>query len=281
MVKKALGRGLGALMPTEATEFQEVEGLVNIELGKIRANAHQPRKNFSQESLSELADSIKEKGLIQPVVVVKKDGYYELVSGERRTRAAKMANLETIPAIIRDYNDRDKAEIALIENIQREDLNKIEEGLAYRALMSEFDLTQEQMSKKVGKSRAHIANTVRLLDLSQAAKAYLQAGKITPGHARALLTLDSVDQQEMCELIVKKDLSVRAVEREMKKWNESQNQNDKSEELPIEIKEFQDQLETKFSTRVKVKYGKDKGNIQIEYYSKEDLMRIADLMLEL
>ncbi|QRN85084.1 ParB/RepB/Spo0J family partition protein [Clostridia bacterium] len=281
MVKKALGRGLGALMPAESVEFQETEGLVNIEVGKIRANAHQPRKEFSQDSLRELANSIKEKGLIQPVVVVKKDGYYELVSGERRTRAAKLANLKTIPAIVRDYNERDKAEIALIENIQREDLNKIEEALAYRALMSEFELTQEQMSKKVGKSRAHIANTVRLLDLSQAAKAYLQAGKITPGHARALLTLDPVDQQEMCELIVKKDLSVRAVEREMKKWNKTQTQGAKIEELPAEIKSFQDQLEEKFSTRVKVRYAKDKGSIQIEYYSKDDLMRISDLLLEL
>ncbi len=281
MVKKALGRGLGALMPAESVEFQETEGLVNIEVGKIRANAHQPRKDFSQDSLRELANSIKEKGLIQPVVVVKKDGYYELVSGERRTRAAKLANLKTIPAIVRDYNERDKAEIALIENIQREDLNKIEEALAYRALMSEFELTQEQMSKKVGKSRAHIANTVRLLDLSQAAKAYLQAGKITPGHARALLTLDPVDQQEMCELIVKKDLSVRAVEREMKKWNKTQTQGAKIEELPAEIKSFQDQLEEKFSTRVKVRYAKDKGSIQIEYYSKDDLMRISDLLLEL
>lgn len=281
MAKKALGRGLGALMPTETAGFQEMEGLVNIELGKIRANAHQPRKDFSQDSLRELADSIKEKGLIQPIVVVKKDGYYELVSGERRTRAAKLAKLKTIPAIIRDYDERDKAEIALIENIQREDLSKIEEARAYRALMNEFDLTQEQMSKKVGKSRAHIANTVRLLDLSQTAKAYLQAGKITPGHARALLTLDSDDQQEMCELIVKKDLSVRAVEREMKRWSKHQTQEEKKEELPADILSFQEQLEEKFSTKVKVRFGKEKGHIQIDYYSKEDLMRISDLLLEL
>jgi ParB family chromosome partitioning protein len=281
VAKKALGRGLGALMPTETAGFQEMEGLANIELGKIRANAHQPRKDFSQDSLRELADSIKEKGLIQPIVVVKKDGYYELVSGERRTRAPKLAKLKTIPAIIRDYDERDKAEIALIENIQREDLSKIEEARAYRALMNEFDLTQEQMSKKVGKSRAHIANTVRLLDLSQTAKAYLQAGKITPGHARALLTLDSEDQQEMCELIVKKDLSVRAVEREMKRWSKHQTQEEKKEEIPADILSFQEQLEEKFSTKVKVRFGQEKGHIQIDYYSKEDLMRISDLLLEL
>ena len=269
------------MMPTETAEFQETEGLVNIEVGKIRANAHQPRKEFSQDALKELASSIKEKGLIQPVVVVKKDGFYELVSGERRTRAAKLAKLKTIPAIVRDYDERDKAEIALIENIQREDLNKIEEALAYRALMSEFELTQEQMSKKVGKSRAHIANTVRLLDLSQAAKSYLQAGKISPGHARALLTLDPEDQQEMCELIVKKDLSVRAVEKEIKRWKKTDSQEKKPEEVPAEIQSFQDQLEEKFSTRVKVRYGLEKGHIQIDYYSKEDLLRISDLLLDL
>ncbi len=282
MVKKALGRGLGALMPTETAEFQETEGLRNIDLTKIRPNAHQPRKEFSQESLEELAVSIKEKGLIQPVVVVKKDGYYELVSGERRMRAARIAKLKEIPAIIRDYDERDKAEIALIENIQREDLNKIEEAMAYKALMTEFALTQEQMSSKVGKSRAHIANTVRLLDLSRGAKEYLQRSLISPGHARALLTLAPSEQVEMCEQIVKKDWSVRAVEREIQRRRQvHQDEDRQAVEIPLEIQAFQEQLEEKLATRVKIHYGSQRGSIQIEYYSEDDLLRLSDILLQL
>lgn len=280
MAKRALGRGLGALMPQETAEFQETEGLRNIALDLVRANAHQPRRTFDEAALKELAQSIKEKGLIQPIVVVKRDGYYELVSGERRTRAARLAKLREVPAIVREYDERDRAEIALIENIQREDLSKIEEALAYRALMDEFELTQEQMSKKVGKSRAHIANTVRLLDLSRAAKAYLEERKITPGHARALLPLDADEQEALCRLIVKKDLSVRAVEKEIKRMRRSaEGGTPKERILPPEIQAFQENLEQRFGTKVHVRYGEARGSIQIDYYTHDDLMRIADLLL--
>lgn len=282
MAKRALGKGLGALMPTASEAFLEEEaGLVLIPLKKIRANAYQPRQDFQEKALKELAVSIKEKGLIQPVVVVKREDMYELVSGERRTRAAKMAGLKEIPALVRDYDHKDQAEIALIENIQRENLNVIEEGLAYQSLLKEFSLTQAALSDRIGKSRAHIANTVRLLDLSQQAKAFLADGRISAGHARALLTLPPDRQLALCQAVVQEGWSVRALEKEVKRdAKPTRPAPSGPEELPADIEAFREQLEEKFASRVRIRYGEDKGSIQIDYFTAEDLLRIADLLLE-
>lgn len=280
MAKRALGKGLGALMPQSSDTFEENEELRMIPLEKIRANVYQPRQNFADDALEELAVSIREKGLIQPVVLIEKDGFYELVSGERRTRAARLAGMTEIPALIRDYNERDQAEIALIENIQREDLNKIEEGLAYQSLLKEYSLTQEALSAKVGKSRAHIANTIRLLDLSAEAKKFLADGRISPGHARALLTLPPETQKELCGDIVRGDWSVRSLENEIKRRKKPLAQSSlEGKPLPADIEAFQEQLQNKFGTKVKIRYGLEKGSIQIDYFSSDDLMRIADLLL--
>jgi len=222
MAKRGLGKGLGALIPTdldvmaELTQAEETvpndNKIVEIKIDLIEPNKYQPRKVFQQEALEELAKSIKEHGLVQPIVVRKAGDKFELVAGERRWRAAKLAGLEKIPALIKDFNLQETTEIALIENIQREDLNPLEEASAYQLLLDEFKLTQEELAKKVGKSRPYIANTLRLLSAPTEIQQHVIEGKLTAGHARALLPLPPAGQIQLAEKIIKENLSVRETE---------------------------------------------------------------------
>lgn len=280
MVKKGLGRGLQALIP--AKESTKTDGSVTeIEIASIHVNENQPRKFFSDEKLAELAASIKEHGVVQPIVVRPvKPGEYELVAGERRWRACKKIGLKTIPAVIKDVTEREKAEIALIENIQRENLNPVEEAVAYKTLMEEYGLTQEELSSRVGKSRPFIANTVRLLNLPAEVLAMVSDGRLSAGHARALLGLNKQKEQlELAKLIIAKNLSVRQTEQAVKKGiTIKEKVKAPAHREPI-IMAVEERLRNKFSTQIKIKGGKKAGKIEIDYYNQEDLKRIIDILL--
>ncbi len=282
MKRRSLGRGLDSLIPknleTESAGYQ----MVSTDL--LKPNASQPRKHFEQSALEELAESIRENGVIQPLIVRKENGVFEIVAGERRWRAAKIANLEKLPVVIRTATDQDVAELTLIENIQREDLNPIEEAAAYEKLAERFGLTHDEIAKKTGKNRSVVTNQLRLLRLSQKAKEALVSGAITVGHARALLA--ALSPQEMDSLlgeVVKKDLTVRATEALVKKRNRSaqlppEPTSDKVEE-DIFTKDLTEQIAGRFSTKVKISSNKKRGKIEIEYYSPEELERIVGILL--
>ena len=282
MKRRSLGRGLDSLIPknleTESAGYQ----MVSTDL--LKSNASQPRKHFEQSALEELAESIRENGVIQPLIVRRKNGVFEIVAGERRWRAAKIAKLEKLPVVIRTATDQDVAELTLIENIQREDLNPIEEAEAYEKLAERFGLTHDEIAKKTGKNRSVVTNQLRLLRLSQKAKEALVSGAITVGHARALLA--ALSPQEMDSLlgeVVKKDLTVRATEALVKKRNRSAQPppeftSDKVEE-DIFTKDLTEQIAGRFSTKVKISRNKKRGKIEIEYYSPEELERIVGILL--
>ena len=282
MKRRSLGRGLDSLIPknleTESAGYQ----MVSTDL--LKPNASQPRKHFEQSALEELAESIRENGVIQPLIVRRKNGVFEIVAGERRWRAAKIAKLEKLPVVIRIATDQDVAELTLIENIQREDLNPIEEAEAYEKLAERFGLTHDEIAKKTGKNRSVVTNQLRLLRLSQKAKEALVSGAITVGHARALLA--ALSPQEMDSLlgeVVKKDLTVRATEALVKKRNRSAQlppelTSDKVEE-DIFTKDLTEQIAGRFSTKVKISSNKKRGKIEIEYYSPEELERIVGILL--
>lgn len=273
MSKRRLGRGLSALIP----DADDEDGAREVELGLIKPNPYQPRTEFDDQKLEELARSIEEHGVIQPIIVRKKDDGYELVAGERRWRAAKKAGISKIPAIVKEYSDSQMLEIALLENLQREDLNPIEEATAYKQLIEDLGITQEALSKRIGKSRSVIANSIRLLNLPEEIQNLLAKGKITTGHARALLSLDNEkEQKQMAQKILEKDLTVREIERLVKK---PKKQNKRKERTNPLITHLEDRLKQFFGTKVKVRSGKNKGKIEIEYYSEEDLERILELVM--
>jgi len=279
--KKGLGRGLQALIPEYQGE--EPQGVETINIAYIHPNQYQPRKQFNEESLKELAESIKQNGIIQPIIVRKVASGYQIVAGERRWRAAKIAGLSEIPAIVRDFDDLQVMEIALIENLQREDLNPIEEAKAYKALIEQFNLTQEEISKKIGKSRSVIANSIRLLNLDDRVQAMLVKGEITIGHAKVILSLPSKNlQYEAAKKVVTENLNVRETEdlvKNLLRKNGKSSQKGKSNRIDIHIKEIEDNLCSFLGTKVKItQRGKNRGIIQIEYYSDEDLTRIIELI---
>ncbi|MXZ13690.1 MAG: ParB/RepB/Spo0J family partition protein [Candidatus Dadabacteria bacterium] len=250
----------------------------------LKPNPSQPRKQFEQSALEELAESIKENGVIQPLIVRKENGGFEIVAGERRWRAAKIAKLEKLPVIIRTATDQDVAELTLIENIQREDLNPIEEGEAYEKLAERFGLTHEEIAKKTGKTRSVITNQLRLLKLSEKAKKALVSGSITVGHARALLAASSPGQMDsLLGEVLKKDLTVRRTEALVKKKNRSAQPPPEFTSGVVEedifTKELTEELSGKFSTKVRISRNKTKGKIEIEYYSPEELERIVGILL--
>lgn len=303
--RKGLGKGINNLIPEtdvirstpkKKTEKKEVvkevvkeiikevkvpvPGDTMMKISDIEPNREQPRKNFDKEALQELADSIKQFGIIQPIVVQKKDDYYEIIAGERRWRAAKLAKLKEVPVIIKEYSDREVMEIALIENIQRKDLNPIEEALAYKSLIDEYSLKQEELANRVSKSRTAIANSMRLLKLTDSVQNMLINDEISMGHARALLTLEQEDLQiEAAKTIVSKGLSVRDTEKLVKSIL-----NPKQVKLPIPSAEaaiydaIANKLREKMGTKVSINHKKNgKGKIEIEYYSQEELERLLEM----
>lgn len=284
MVKKfALGKGLSALIPEESEDIIEEKDKILISINKIKSDEEQPRKLFDSEKIAELAESIKTHGIIQPLILRKyMDDQYIIVAGERRWRAAKMAGVKKVPAIIMELSDRDILEISLIENIQREDLNPIEEALAYRKLLNDFKITQEELSKRIGKSRVTITNTMRLTNLDDRVQQYIIESIITEGHGRVLLVInDKQKQYEIAQQVIDEKLSVRELERLIKSINEVDAKDqllENSNPLNPYYKEIKNQLQNYFGTKVNISNKKNKGKIEIEYYSEEDLQRILDIM---
>lgn len=279
--RKGLGKGLGALIP-QGPVFAGGRTIVNIAVSKVIPNPRQPRKSFDRTALQDLSNSIKEQGVIEPILVRMRDGKYELIAGERRLRAAKLAKLTLIPSIIKDFTDEQAMEIALVENLQREDLNPMDEAEGYELLMKEFKLTQEEVAKKVGKSRSNVANMLRVLSLPEKIKQSLRKQEITTGHARALLTLDTEEKQlETWKTIVSSKLNVRDVEvitgasaKKSKKGGRK-----RSFTQNAELNDLTEKLTTYFGTKVKILGSQDKGRIEVSYFSKEDLERVLELIL--
>lgn len=284
MPKKGLGKGLSALIPD--IEEDKTRNVTEINLTDIKKNPYQPRKSIDDEKLKEMLQSIREHGVIQPVLVRKVDQGYELVAGERRMRAAQLAKLEKIPAVIRDFNENEMLEISLIENIQRENLNPLEEAEAYKRLMEEFGFNQEKIAERLGKSRPVIANTLRLLSLEEKVKSYLKEGKISAGHARALASIEEMElQREVAEEILKKNLTVRKVEEVLqqlkKKKEKEESPPPKKPKADPFLLDLEEKLCRYFGTKVKIVEGKNKGKVEIEYYSPGELERIAEKLFSL
>ena len=254
-----------------------------MKLTMIEPNRSQPRKQFDEESLRELAASIKEYGVLQPLLVKEKEGHYEIIAGERRWRAAKLAGLTEVPVLIREYDKQKTMEVALIENIQRTDLNPIEEALAYQRLIREFDLTQEEIASRVSKNRATITNSMRLLKLDERVQQMLVEGQISSGHARALLGLeDGESQYQAAKKIMQENLSVRDVEKLVKMMSRPKKEKKEQETGPdinLIYRQLEDKLKTIMGTKVIInRKDKNKGRIEIEYYSQEELERLIELM---
>ncbi len=278
-----LGRGLSALIPDTKEEIDKKD-IITIDLNKIYPNDSQPRKIFDEEKVKVLSESIKSYGVLQPIVVKPdEDGRYMIIAGERRYRASKMANQKEIPAVIKDIPMRDIMEIALIENLQREDLNCIEEALAYRGLIEHYEVTQEEISEAVGKSRPHITNTLRLLNLGEKVIEMIEKGEITAGHGKALLRITDLEAQfNLAKKIVEEELSVRVTESLAKKICETSEEQVVKEEKQkdIFIVDVEEKLRNIFGTKVNISKGKKKGKIEIEYYNDEDLNNIVSMLLE-
>lgn len=276
-----LGKGLGALIPDE--EIDEKDAVTKININQIKANDKQPRKSFDQEKIVQLSQSIQEHGIIQPIVLTKDGDNYTIVAGERRWRAAKTIGLKEVPAIIMELTNKQILEISLIENLQREDLNPIEEALAFKRLIEEFELTQEELGVKVGKSRAAITNSMRLLQLDERVQQYLIEAVISEGHGRALLGVkDKEVQYLLSQKIIDEGLNVRQIENIIRTLSSSK-ENKKEEEneniLTPYLNDIKYRLENHFGTKVKLLNNKsNKGKIEIEYYSQEDLNRILEIL---
>ena len=280
--RMGLGKGLGALLP-ELGEGQP-KTLLYCGIEEIIPNRSQPRKHFDELKLQELTESIKEKGILEPLIVRKTDQGYELIVGERRWRAAQKAGLKEVPVVVKEAEGREALEISLIENLQREDLNPIEAAEAFKHLIEEFKISQEDLSKRIGKDRTTIANTLRLLKLPIEIRNQLLQNRITSGHARAILSLESKEKQkELCALIIKKGLSVREAEALAKRWSEKPKKSitpvKKRGDLESQLSSLQDSLRKYLGTKVHITQKGKKGKIEIEYYSHEDLERIVEAIL--
>lgn len=277
--KTGLGKGLDALFSTpiiEETANNQEELVKKLKINEIEPNKEQARKLFDEEAIEDLASSIKEYGVIQPIIVSKKDNYYEIIAGERRWRASKKAGLSEIPAIVRDDNDQRNKEISLIENIQREDLNPIEKARGIKQLMDEYNLTQQKVAEKLGKSRSSIANTVRILNLDERVINLALEGKLTEGHCKSLMAIDDSERQyKMAQYIIESGDSVREAEKKMKVRKKVSKKNDKY--IPI-YRDIENTFQGFFGTKVKLDAGERKGKIIIQYSSNDDLERILGLI---
>jgi ParB-like partition proteins len=274
--KSPLGKGLGALIP-DIDISSSSNGVMEIDINEIEANDDQPRKKFDEEKLQQLSDSIKEHGIVQPVIVKKEGQFYKLIAGERRWRAARLAGLKTIPAITKDFSEKEIMEISLIENLQREDLNPIEEAEAYNKLISEFSMTQDEVAVRVGKSRPAVSNVLRLLNLDKRVREYVIDGVLTEGHARTLIAIQNNETQyDVAKKIIDDNLNVRQTEKLVKSILSKKKKVVRKVE-PLFITGIQERLESTLGTKVTISYGRKKGKIEIEYYSLDDLDRIMDL----
>ncbi|WP_141430689.1 ParB/RepB/Spo0J family partition protein [Bacillus sp. 03113] len=276
---KGLGKGLDAFFTN--IEVNKDEVIQEINISTIRPNPYQPRKMFDKEAIEELKLSILEHGILQPLIVRKSIKGFEIVAGERRLRAAKEANLEKVPAVVRDFSEQKMMELALLENLQREDLTPIEEGGAYQLLMEKLDLTQEELAKRLGKSRPHIANQVRLLSLPAKVQELISNGKISMGHGRALLGLRKQEKLfPVVDKVLKEGLNVRQLEQLIQQLNEHVSRETKktAKEKDLFIKEQETSLRERFGTTVNIKRSKNKGKIEIEFFSKDDLERILEIL---
>ena len=274
MVKKSLGKGLGALISNEATE--DDSGIVELRINEIEPNAGQPRKYFDDEKLVQLSESIKQHGIIQPIIVRKDDSRYTIIAGERRWRAAKLAGLSKVPVLVKEFTNKQVMEVALIENLQREDLNPIEEADAFLHLMNEFDMTQEQIAETIGRSRPAIANSLRLLGLSDEVKKYVVSGDLSSGHARTLVIIQEPDVQlKAAEYIIENKLSVRETEAYIKKLFQNKTVKKKAIDNP-DFKVVEDKLKNILGTKVKLQANNNRGKITIEYYSNDELDRLLE-----
>ena len=290
MIKKGLGKGLNALRSIYDVEEEQDEnvsretkpasnGIEGIDISLIYANPNQPRKTFDETALKELATSIKTHGIIQPIVLNRaEDGKYMIIAGERRWRAAKMAGLEQVPAFVRNYTPKQIKEISIIENLQREDLNPIEAARAIKQLMDEYDLTQEAVADRIGKSRPAIANTLRLLNLPMDVIELIEKNKLSAGHARCLVALSSpIEQTKVAQAAVAKKLSVREMEKLVKNLLNPVKERPKTEQS-LELRGMIEEMQRTFATKVSAIGNDNKGRIYIDYYSKDDLDRIAELI---
>ncbi len=284
-IKKGLGKGLDSMIPEKKTkaEMKEVQdkSLAEIKISEIDPNIGQPRKSFNEDELLELAESIKIHGVIQPIILTKRGKRYEIIAGERRWRASKLAGLTKIPAVIREYTDKEIMEVSLIENIQRQDLNPIEEAVAFKNLIDEYKMKQDDLAERVSKSRSAITNALRLLKLDDKVKAMLAEGLISTGHARAILAVEDKNKQQiLATRIFDEKLSVRETEKLVKQIveNKESKKEEKSSEKLI-YKKLEDSLKSIIGSKVSIK-GKDngKGKIEIDYYSIEELDRITELL---
>ena len=291
--RKGLGRGLNTLIPSAPIPDAKMEDIaemtkqkseypeMTLSINEIEPNPDQPRNQFDEDSLQELADSIQQYGVLQPLLVKKKDGYYEIIAGERRWRAAKIAGVDKVPVIVRDIDENEIVEIALIENIQREDLSPIEEALAYQRLMKEHHLKQDQSAEKVSKSRAAITNSLRLLKLDPRVQDMLEEEMISTGHARALLAIHDGDlQYEIAVKVFDEKLSVRDIEKMVKDLNRPKKEKAKEDtEYQFLYKDLEESMKQILGSKVSIKNRKNnKGKIEIEYYSRDELERIVDMI---
>jgi ParB family transcriptional regulator, chromosome partitioning protein len=280
--KKVLGRGLGALIPQrqEVLEARVTPGLAEIPISQIQPNPFQPRKTFNEASIEELARSVRQHGIVQPLVVTRAGDKYKLIAGERRFRAAQKAGLTTVPALIKEMmQEGDALQIALIENIQREDLNPIEEALAYHQLHDDFQLTQEEISKRVGKERSTVANFLRLLKLPDPVKKLLASGQLSMGHARALLAIDSPKKQEqLADRVVRKNLNVRQTEM-LASESSPKTVEKKEKEKDVFTRDAEDKLQRTLRTKVEIDRRRRGGVIHIRYGSEDELIRVVDELM--
>ncbi len=279
----ALGKGLGALIPEFGKE--ESRTLLYCGIEEIAPNRSQPRKHFDESKLQELAESIKEKGILEPLIVRRANEGYELIVGERRWRAAQRAGLKEVPILVREVEGREVLELSLIENLQREDLNPIEEAEAFKRLIEEFNISQEALATRIGKDRTTITNTLRLLKLPSEVRNQLLQNRITSGHARAILSLENKEKQkELCALIIKKGLSVREAEALAKQWSEKPKRlvtpAKKKSDWESQLNSLQDSLRRHLGTKVHITQKGKRGKIEIEYYSFDDLERIIETILK-
>lgn len=289
--KGGLGKGLDALFPSNVdintlggdVSHETSEKIIEMKINDIEPNVNQPRKNFDDEKIDDLTASIAEHGVLQPIIVAKKDDYYQIIAGERRWRASKKAGLKTIPAIVRDYDEKKIREVALIENIQRQDLNAIETAKAIKELMEEHALTQEELAKTLGKSRSAIANTLRILNLDERVQEMVQEGKLTEGHARTLASIESPQKQYKLAMdIINLDLSVRDAEeltKEEKAATKKKSPKKETSKLEIIYKDIENRLKKALETKVSFRpMTKSRGKIIIEYYTSEELERILEIL---